>query len=65
MNIQDQIVSVDLRMPGYRPFWRWFMQPAGNQRARREAARLWVMIAQVVVDLLTCLLVAWLGRCWF
>ncbi len=58
MNVQEQIVPVDLRMPGYPAFLAliYFLTARVG-----EAARLWVMIAQVVVDLLTCLLVAWLA----
>jgi hypothetical protein len=58
MNVQDQIVPVDLRMPGYPAFLALIYFLSGKIG---EAARLWVMIAQVVVDLLTCLLVAWLA----
>jgi hypothetical protein len=62
MNIQDQIVPVDLRMPGYPAFLALIYAISGAIRGHvGEAARLWVMIAQVVVDLLTCLLVAWLA----
>jgi hypothetical protein len=58
MNVQDQIVPVDLRMPGYPAFLALIYFLSGKIG---EAARLWVMIAQVVVDLLTCLLVALLA----
>ncbi len=58
MNVQGQIVPVDLRMPGYPAFLALIYFLSGKIG---EAARLWVMIAQVVVDLLTCLLVAWLA----
>ena len=58
MNVQGQIVPVDLRMPGYPAFLALIYFLSGQIG---EAARLWVMVAQVLVDLLTCLLVAWLA----
>ncbi len=62
MNVQEQIVPVDLRMPGYPAFLALVYAISGAINGHvGEAARLWVMIAQVVVDLLTCLLVAWLA----
>src|SRR5258705_3037279 len=62
MNIQEQIVPVDLRMPGYPAFLALVYAMSGAINGHvGEAARLWVMIAQVVMDLLTCLLVAWLA----
>jgi len=62
MNVQDQIVPVDLRMPGYPAFLALVYAISGAINGHvGEAARLWVMIAQVVMDLLTCLLVAWLA----
>jgi hypothetical protein len=62
MNVQEQIVPVDLRMPGYPAFLALVYAISGAINGHvGEAARLWVMIAQVVLDLLTCLLVAWLA----
>jgi len=62
MNIQDQAVPVDMRMPGYPAFLALVYAITGAISGHvGEAARLWVMIAQVVMDLLTCLLVAWLA----
>src|SRR5258706_148933 len=59
MNVQDQIVPVDLRMPGYPAFLALVYAISGAINGHvGEAARLWVMIAQVVMDLLTCLVVA-------
>jgi hypothetical protein len=58
MNVHDQVTPVDMRMPGYPAFLAliyWLNGQVG------EAARLWVMVAQAVVDLLTCLLVAGLA----
>jgi hypothetical protein len=62
MNVQDQIVPVDLRMPGYPAFLALIQAISGAIGSHiGVAARLWVMMAQIVVDLLTCLLVAWLA----
>jgi hypothetical protein len=53
MNVHDQVTPVDMRMPGYPAFLAMMYALTGRIG---EAARLWVMLAQVVVDLLTCLL---------
>jgi len=58
MNVREQVTPVDLRMPGYPAFLALIY---GITRRSGEAARLWVMLAQAVVDLLTCLLVAGLA----
>jgi hypothetical protein len=58
MNVHDQILPVDMRMPGYPAFLALIYLLTGRTG---EDARLWVMIAQVVVDLLSCWLVAWLA----
>jgi hypothetical protein len=58
MNVHDQITPVDMRMPGYPAFLALIYAITGRVG---EAARRWVMLAQVVVDLLTCLLIAWLA----
>src|SRR6202790_1332883 len=58
MNVHDQITAVDMRMPGYPAFLALIY---AITRHTGEAARLWVMLAQVVVDLLTCLLTAGLA----
>ena len=58
MNVHDQIIPVDMRMPGYPAFLALIYLLT---RRTGEAARLWVMLGQVVVDLLTCLLIAWLA----
>jgi len=55
MNVHDQVTPVDLRTPGY-PFFLAIIYALTGRTA--EAARLWVMLAQVAVDLLTCLLIA-------
>jgi hypothetical protein len=49
---------VDMRMPGYPAFLALMYALSGRIG---EAARLWVMLAQAVVDLLTCLLIAGLA----
>jgi hypothetical protein len=58
MNVHDQLTPVDMRMPGYPAFLAVIYALSGHTG---EAARLWVMLAQVAVDLLTCLLIAGLG----
>jgi hypothetical protein len=58
MNVHDQVTPVDMRMPGYPAFLALIYALSGRIG---EAARLWVMLAQVVVDLLTCLLTAGLA----
>jgi hypothetical protein len=55
MNVHEQVTPVDVRMPGYPAFLALIYALTGRTG---EAARLWVMLAQVAVDLLTCLLVA-------
>ena len=55
MNVHDQIIPVDMRMPGYPAFLALIYLLT---RRTGEAARLWVMLGQVVVDLLTCLVIA-------
>ena len=66
MNVHDLVTPVDMRMPGYPAFLALIYVLRGLASGAvsayvGEAARFWVMIAQVVVDLLTCLLVAWLA----
>jgi hypothetical protein len=58
MNVHDQVTPVDVRMPGYPAFLSLIYGLTGRTG---EAARLWVMLAQVVVDLLTCFLIAGLA----
>jgi len=53
MNVHDQVAAVDMRMPGYPAFLALIYWLSGRIG---EGARLWVMLAQVVVDLLTCVL---------
>src|SRR5690348_10265482 len=54
MNVHDQVTPVDMRVPGYPAFLALIY---ALTRRVAEAARLWVMLAQVVVDLLSCVLI--------
>lgn len=58
MNVNDVIAPVDLRMPGYPAFLALIYLLAGKAGA---AAHLFVMLAQVLIDLLDCLAIAALG----
>src|SRR5260370_30688223 len=63
MNVQEQIVPVDLRMPGYPAFLALIYAISGAITGAisghvGEAVPVWVLIAQVLGDVLTCLLVA-------
>jgi hypothetical protein len=55
MTVGGQITPVDLRMPGYPAFLAIIYALTGRTGAD---ARLWVMLAQIAADLLTCLLIA-------
>ncbi|HYA64393.1 MAG TPA: hypothetical protein VED66_14410 [Candidatus Sulfotelmatobacter sp.] len=55
MNIGGQATPVDLRMPGYPAFLAMVYAVTGRAG---ESARLPVMLAQVAVDLATCVLIA-------
>src|SRR5438105_10992389 len=55
MTVSGAITPVDLRMPGYPAFLAILYALTGRTS---EAARLWVMLAQVGVDLLSCLAIA-------
>src|SRR5664279_4562023 len=55
MDIDGQPVPVDLRMPGYPAFLTILYALTGRTG---ENARLFVMLAQVLVDLASCLLIA-------
>jgi hypothetical protein len=63
MDIGGQATPVDLRMPGYPAFLAMVYAVTGRTG---ESARLPVMLAQVLVDLATCVVVAalaaWLAR---
>jgi hypothetical protein len=62
MNVYGQITPVDLRMPGYPAFLAVIYALTGRTGSD---ARLWVMLAQAAVDLLTCLLIAALAALLF
>jgi hypothetical protein len=55
MEVFGQITPVDLRMPGYPIFLAFVYAITGRTG---PDARLWVMIAQTVVDLFSCVLIA-------
>jgi hypothetical protein len=58
MNVNGTFIPVDIRMPGYPAFLAVIYTLTGRTS---ESARLWVMLAQIVIDLATCALVAWLA----
>src|SRR5215472_8613048 len=58
MDVYGQITPVDLRMPGYPAFLAMLYAITGRVGA---SARLWVMVAQVAIDLLSCVLAAGLA----
>lgn len=55
MDVNAAITPVDLRMPGYPAFLALIYALTGHTG---DAARIWVMLAQVAVDLLSCLVIA-------
>jgi hypothetical protein len=55
MDVGGAITPVDLRMPGYPAFLAIIYALTGRTGAD---ARLWVMLAQIAVDLLSCLVIA-------
>jgi hypothetical protein len=55
MNVGGAITSVDVRMPGYPAFLAFIYALTGRTG---ESARLPVMLAQVAVDLLSCVVIA-------
>src|SRR6266700_8275804 len=58
MDVHGAVTPVDLRMPGYPAFLALIYALTGRAG---EAARLWVMLVQVAVDLATCLVTAGLA----
>jgi hypothetical protein len=58
MNVGGLITSVDIRMPGYPGFLALVYALSGKTG---QDARWWLMNAQIVVDLLTCVLIAYLA----
>jgi hypothetical protein len=59
MDVQGALMPVDLRMPGYPAFLAVIYAVTGRTA---ESARLWVMLAQIAVDLLGCLVIARLAK---
>jgi hypothetical protein len=59
MDVGGVVTPVDLRMPGYPAFLAIVYALTGRTG---EAARLWVMLAQIAVDLLGCLVIARLAE---
>jgi hypothetical protein len=55
MDVGGVVTPVDLRMPGYPAFLALIYALTGRTGAH---ARLWVMLAQIGVDLLSCLIIA-------
>jgi hypothetical protein len=58
MEVYGRITPVDLRMPGYPAFLAVVYMLTGREGA---GARLWIMVAQVALDLLSCLITAGLA----
>jgi hypothetical protein len=59
MEVGGVVTSVDLRMPGYPAFLTMIYALTGRTA---EAARFWVMLAQILADLGTCVAIAFLAR---
>jgi hypothetical protein len=59
MDVAGAVTPVDLRMPGYPAFLAIVYSLAGRTG---ENARQWVMLAQIVADLLACLVIARLAE---
>ena len=55
IDVHGALTPVDLRMPGYPAFLALLYALTGRTE---ESARLWVMLAQVAVDLFSCLVIA-------
>jgi hypothetical protein len=58
MEVRAAIQPVDLRMPGYPAYLALVYWLTGKTAA---AAQLWVLIGQVLVDLIACVFVVWLA----
>lgn len=58
LDLHGALTPIDVRVPGYPAFLALIYALTGRAG---EAARLWVMLAQVAVDLLGCLVIAALG----
>lgn len=59
VNVRGTITPVDIRMPGYPGFLALVYALTGRSG---ESARLWVMLAQIGADLLSCLVIAYLAK---
>ena len=55
MDVHGAVTPVDLRMPGYPAFLALI---CALTRRTGDSARLWVMLAQIAVDLSTCVVIA-------
>jgi hypothetical protein len=62
MEVYGKVTPVDLRMPGYPAFMMMIYAITGRTGVD---ARLWIMIGQAVVDLLSCVLIALLAMILF
>lgn len=58
MDVQGAVTPVDLRMPGYPAFLAMVYWLTGKTG---EAARLFVMLGQIAVDIVACAFVVWLA----
>ena len=58
MDVHGAVTAVDLRMPGFPAFLALIYVLTGRTG---EAARLWVMLAQVAVDLIGSAVIVWLA----
>jgi hypothetical protein len=58
MEVGGRLLPIDMRVPGYPAYLAFVYALMGRIG---EAARLWVMLGQTVVDLFTCVIVAWLA----
>ena len=59
MDVGGVVTPVDLRMPGYPAFLAMVYALTGRTGAD---ARIWVMLGQIAIDLLSCVLIAWLAE---
>jgi hypothetical protein len=59
VDVHGALTPVDMRMPGYPTFLALIYALTGRTG---ESARRWVMLAQILVDLLGCLVIARLAR---
>jgi len=62
IDMHGALAPVDVRMPGYPAFLAFIYALTGRTG---EAARLWVMLAQIAMDLCSCLVIAGLAAALF